>query len=390
MWISRCVGPLRSPSRAKVISITSYDLSTPRQLPERGAVPGGQPGDRGRSAGHAAGPDRGVQTAHHSGPAARHRRARQGAGRRVHAGAERARVEGELTAGTPARLRSSACRRKCGTWCAARTGPSVGGGVNRVWNVDTFYRTMGAVNGGGIGGSMSIAIGAALAHRKQGRLCVRFQPDGDMLYVNSALWTATHHRIPMLIVMQNNRAYHQEVMHLQRMANRRQRGMELAARGLPGSMLTNPNIDFAKMAQSMGAYTEGPISIRRTSGRRSFARWNASRRAKWRSSTPSHSRGKSSGVRRMAAMARKRSRRALVDRGSTLAIRGAVGTRRSTPSRAHPRKRREGQEALRRASVLAVPRPGRPGWRRRRSAPGRPRRRRGRRSPDTCAGRPRR
>ncbi len=137
---------------------------------------------------------------------------------------------------------------------------SVGGGVNRLWNVDKFYRTMGAVNGGGVGGSMSIAIGAALAHRKQGRLCVRFQPDGDMLYVNSALWTATHHRIPMLFVMQNNRAYHQEVMHLQRMANRRQRGMELAARGLPGSMLTDPSIDFAQMARSMGAYAEGPIS----------------------------------------------------------------------------------------------------------------------------------
>jgi len=137
---------------------------------------------------------------------------------------------------------------------------SVGGGGGRLWNVDKFYRTMGSVNGGGVGGSMSIAIGAALAHRKHGRLCVRFQPDGDMLYVNSALWTATHHRIPMLFVMQNNRAYHQEVMHLQRMANRRQRGMALAHAGLPGSSITDPNIDFAMMARSMGAYAEGPIS----------------------------------------------------------------------------------------------------------------------------------
>jgi thiamine pyrophosphate-dependent acetolactate synthase large subunit-like protein len=147
-------------------------------------------------------------------------------------------------------------------WDVVRTKDwaSVGGGVNRMWSVDRFYRTMGAVNGGGIGGSMSIAIGAALAHRRNGRLCVRFQPDGDMLYVNSALWTATHHRIPMLFVMQNNRAYHQEVMHLQRMANRRQRGMQLAATGLPGSTLTDPNIDFAQMARSMGAYAEGPIS----------------------------------------------------------------------------------------------------------------------------------
>jgi acetolactate synthase-1/2/3 large subunit len=137
---------------------------------------------------------------------------------------------------------------------------SVGGGGGRLWNVDKFYRTMGSVNGGGVGGSLPIAIGGALAHKKHGRLCVRFQADGDMLYVNSALWTATHHRIPMLFVMHNNRAYHQEVMHLQRMANRRQRGMALAHAGLPGSTISDPNIDFAMLARSMGAYAEGPIA----------------------------------------------------------------------------------------------------------------------------------
>jgi thiamine pyrophosphate-dependent acetolactate synthase large subunit-like protein len=137
---------------------------------------------------------------------------------------------------------------------------SVGANGGRLWTVDRFYRTMGAVSGGGVGGSLPIAIGAALAHKKDGRLCVRFQPDGDMLYMATALWTATHHRIPLLIVMHNNRAYHQEVMHLQRMANRRQRGVELAAHGLPGSTLRDPDIDFAQLARSMGAYAEGPIA----------------------------------------------------------------------------------------------------------------------------------
>jgi acetolactate synthase-1/2/3 large subunit len=137
---------------------------------------------------------------------------------------------------------------------------SVGANGGRLWNVEKFYRTMGAVNGGGIGGSLPIAIGAALAHKQHGRLCVRFQPDGDMLYMATALWTATHHRIPMLIVMHNNRAYHQEVMHLQRMANRRQRGVELAAHGLPGATIGDPDIDFAQLARSMGAYAEGPIA----------------------------------------------------------------------------------------------------------------------------------
>ena len=137
---------------------------------------------------------------------------------------------------------------------------SVGANGGRLWDVDKFYRTMGAVNGGGIGGSLPIAIGAALAHKAHGRLCVRFQPDGDLLYMATSLWTATHHRIPMLIVMHNNRAYHQEVMHLQRMANRRQRGVELAAHGLPGATISDPDIDFAQLARSMGAHAEGPIA----------------------------------------------------------------------------------------------------------------------------------
>jgi acetolactate synthase-1/2/3 large subunit len=137
---------------------------------------------------------------------------------------------------------------------------AVGEGGGRLWKVDKFYRTMGGANGGGVGGSLPLGIGAALAHKKHGRLCVRMQKDGDMMYVNSALWTATHHRIPMLFVMHNNRAYHAEVMHLQRMSNRRQRGVQYARTGMPGATITDPNIDFALLARSMGAYAEGPIS----------------------------------------------------------------------------------------------------------------------------------
>ena len=86
---------------------------------------------------------------------------------------------------------------------------SVGGSGGRLWNVDRFYRTMGRANGGGVGGSLPIGIGGALAHSKQVGFA-SFQPDGECLHVASALWTATRHRIPMLFVMHNNRAYHQE------------------------------------------------------------------------------------------------------------------------------------------------------------------------------------
>ena len=87
--------------------------------------------------------------------------------------------------------------------------------------------------------------------------CVGVQTDGDLMYAPGALWTAVHHRIPMLLVMRNNRAYHQEVMHIQRMANWRQRGITNA--GI-GNVITDPNIDYATLVRGMGVYSEGPIT----------------------------------------------------------------------------------------------------------------------------------
>jgi thiamine pyrophosphate-dependent acetolactate synthase large subunit-like protein len=72
-----------------------------------------------------------------------------------------------------------------------------------------------------------------------------------------ALWTAAKYQVPILIVMQNNRAYHQEVMWFQRAALQRKRGLELTQEGFG---LGNPNIDFAKMADSMGVGSSGPIA----------------------------------------------------------------------------------------------------------------------------------
>ncbi len=103
---------------------------------------------------------------------------------------------------------------------------------------------------------LSAALGAALAGRKYGRLSVAIQGDGDLMMAPGTLWTAAHHQIPMLYIIHNNRAYHQEVMHIQRMADRRQRGIDRA--GI-GTTIVDPNIDFAKVAQGMGWYAEGPI-----------------------------------------------------------------------------------------------------------------------------------
>ena len=77
------------------------------------------------------------------------------------------------------------------------------------------------------------------------------------MYAPGVWWTAAHHRIPLLAVMHNNRAYHQEVMYVQMMAARRQRGID---RAHIGNTITDPNVDFAKLAAGMGVYSEGPVT----------------------------------------------------------------------------------------------------------------------------------
>ena len=83
------------------------------------------------------------------------------------------------------------------------------------------------------------------------------QSDGELMFVPGTLWTAAHHRIPLLYVVHNNRAYHQEYMYLQAMAARRARGIDKAH---IGTTLTDPNVDYATVAKGFGIYGEGPIT----------------------------------------------------------------------------------------------------------------------------------
>jgi len=132
---------------------------------------------------------------------------------------------------------------------------------SRMWPMEKHYSHIGASGGYGVGYNSPAAVGAALANRDLGRFSINFQPDGDMMYVPGVLWTAARHKIPMLTVMHNNRGYHQEVMHVQRMSNRRNRvaylGNDL---GPLGTRIENPDIDYAKLAQSMGWWAAGPIT----------------------------------------------------------------------------------------------------------------------------------
>lgn len=127
----------------------------------------------------------------------------------------------------------------------------------RLWAMDKTHHYIGTSGAGGLGYGIPAAVGAALAHQEQGRIAVNLQSDGDMLYAPGALWTAAHLNVPLLTVMHNNRAYHQEIMHVQRVAARRQRGVEGSAR--IGNVFDDPPVDFAAMAKSFGMWASGPI-----------------------------------------------------------------------------------------------------------------------------------
>ena len=123
-----------------------------------------------------------------------------------------------------------------------------------LWDFDKPYRHPGKSLGTST--QIGISLGVALAHRDKRRLVVDMQPDGDLMFDAGALWVAAKHKIPLLAVMYNNRAYYNDWEHQLRMA--RQRGTP-ESRAHIGMDLDDPAPDFASLARSMGWYAEGPI-----------------------------------------------------------------------------------------------------------------------------------
>ncbi len=123
-----------------------------------------------------------------------------------------------------------------------------------LWDFDRPYRHPGRSLGTAT--QFGISLGVALAHRDKKRLVVDIQPDGDLMFDAGAMWVAAKHRIPLLVVMYNNRAYYNDWEHQIRMAKLRGTPVERAHIGMD---MTDPDPDFASMAKSMGWYAEGPI-----------------------------------------------------------------------------------------------------------------------------------
>jgi acetolactate synthase-1/2/3 large subunit len=126
--------------------------------------------------------------------------------------------------------------------------------ARQIWDFDKPYRHAGKSLGTAT--QIGISLGVALAHRDAKRLVVDLQPDGDLMFDAGALWVAAKHRIPLLVVMYNNRAYYNDWEHQIRMAKLRGTPVERAHIGMD---MDDPAPDFAALAKSMGWYAEGPI-----------------------------------------------------------------------------------------------------------------------------------
>jgi thiamine pyrophosphate-dependent acetolactate synthase large subunit-like protein len=133
---------------------------------------------------------------------------------------------------------------------------AVGAWTRRLWDWEQPEHYLGTSGGAGLGYGMGAALGGALAHRHRGKLCINLQADGDLLYTPSALWTAAHHRLPLLVVMFNNRSYYNSEEHALELAGVRERPR---ARAGIGTRLDDPAVDFAQLARAYGVYAEGPV-----------------------------------------------------------------------------------------------------------------------------------
>ena len=115
---------------------------------------------------------------------------------------------------------------------------------------------LGADGGGGVGAGPGLTVGAALALKGSGRVVVGIMGDGDYLMGVTALWTATHYKLPCLMIVANNRSFYNDELHQERVAKERGRPVE---NKWIGQRIDEPDIDLAAMARAQGAAGIGPI-----------------------------------------------------------------------------------------------------------------------------------
>ena len=115
---------------------------------------------------------------------------------------------------------------------------------------------LGYDGGGGVGSGPGMTVGAAIALEGTGRAVVGIMGDGEFLGAASAMWTAAHYRIPLLIVVANNRSYFTDEIQQETVA--RERGRPVENRWI-GQRIDGPPVDIAGLARDYGVQAEGPV-----------------------------------------------------------------------------------------------------------------------------------
>ena len=103
-----------------------------------------------------------------------------------------------------------------------------------------------AARGGGIGQGLPGAIGIKLAFPERPVLCL--SGDGSSLYTIQTLWSAAHHKIPVVFLILNNGAYRILKINM----NRYRQNAAIADRGYQHLDLSEPQVDFVSLAKGFG------------------------------------------------------------------------------------------------------------------------------------------
>jgi thiamine pyrophosphate-dependent acetolactate synthase large subunit-like protein len=134
--------------------------------------------------------------------------------------------------------------------------------LGRGWPVDLWpfkngMSYLGKDGGGGLGSGPGISVGSALALQDMGRYAISMLGDGDFCMGVTAIWSAVRHKIPLLVIINNNRSYFNDELHQENVA--KTRGREVKNRWI-GLRMEDPTPDIATFAQAQGAVGIGPVT----------------------------------------------------------------------------------------------------------------------------------
>src|SRR5665811_344234 len=137
------------------------------------------------------------------------------------------------------------------------TNGTLKGWARKLWDWDQTDCFLGVSGGAGLGYGIGASLGVALAYKGTGKVCVDLQDDGDFLFAPSALWTAAHYQLPLLVIINDNGTYYNADRHQWRVGKARGRD---TGKVNVGTSLASPRVDYSMLARSFGIYAEGPIT----------------------------------------------------------------------------------------------------------------------------------